>query len=260
MFSIKTGTVMARSNLKYRAWAVGIYMFMTNIKGISSTHLRRELKISQKAAWFMMHRLRKVFEEDSEPYSGPVDVDETYMGGRVRNLSSAKPRERKRAGLAQGPSGNTVVVGMKDCDSGKVTAKIVQKTDAATLHGFIADHVGEDVTVYTDEARAYKGMPFDHECVNHSVSEYVRDMAHTNGIESHWAMMKRGHEGIYHKMSPKHLDRYVQEFAGRHNIRNQDTIDQMKETVTGMVGKRLLYRELVADNGLSNGLAPGARS
>ena len=260
MFSIKTGTVMARSNLKYRAWAVGIYMFMTNIKGISSTHLRRELKISQKAAWFMMHRLRKVFEEDSEPYSGPVDVDETYMGGRVRNLSSAKPRERKRAGLAQGPSGNTVVVGMKDRDSGKVTAKIVQKTDAATLHGFIADHVGEDVTVYTDEARAYKGMPFDHECVNHSVSEYVRDMAHTNGIESHWAMMKRGHEGIYHKMSPKHLDRYVQEFAGRHNVRNQDTIDQMKGTVTGMVGKRLLYRELVADNGLSNGLAPGARS
>jgi len=201
-----------------------------------------------------MHRLRKVFDEDSEPFAGPVEVDETYFGGKVKNMSNAKRRERKEAGLAQGPNGKTVVVGMKDRDSGKVTAKVVQSTDAATLQGFIADHVEGDATVYTDEAKAYKGMPFDHESVNHSVKEYVREQAHTNGIESRWAMIKRGHEGIYHKMSPKHLDRYVQEFAGRHNIRNQDTIDQMKGTVTGMVGKRLLYRELVADNGLSNGL------
>ena len=175
-------------------------------------------------------------------------------------MSNAKRRERKEAGLAQGPSDKTKVVGMQDRESGKVTAKVVQSTDKPTLQGFIADHVDEDAKVYTDEAKAYKGMPFDHETVNHSAAEYVRDMAHTNGIESHWAMMKRGHEGIYHKMSPKHLDRYVQEFAGRHNIRNQNTIDQMQRTVAGMVGKRLLYRDLVADNGLSNGLASGARS
>jgi len=229
-------------------------MFMTDIKGISSTHLRRELKISQKAAWFMMHRLRKAFEKDSEPFSGPVEVDETYFGGKVKNMSNIKRRERKKAGLAQGPSGKTVVAGMKDRESGQVTAKFVQRTDAETLQGFIADHADGNATVYTDEARAYKGMPFHHEAVNHSVSGYVRDMAHTNGIESHWSMMKRGHEGIYHKMSPKHLDRYVREFAGRHNIRNQDTIDRVRETVAGMVGKRLLYRGLVANNGLSNGL------
>ncbi|MXX91528.1 MAG: IS1595 family transposase [Boseongicola sp. SB0677_bin_26] len=207
----------------------------------------------------MMHRLRKVFEEDSEPFAGPAEVDETNFGGKVKNMSNKKRRERKEAGHAQGPSGKKVVVGMKDRASGKVTAKVVQSTDKPTLQGFIADHVDEDAKVYTDEAKAYKGMPFDHECVNHSVKEYVREQAHANGIESHWAMMKRGHEGIYHKMSPKHLDRYVQEFAGRHNIRNQDTIDQMKGTVAGMVGKRLLYRELVTDNGLSNGIAPGAR-
>ena len=254
MFSIKTGTVMEGSNLKFRPWAIGIYMFMMNIKGTSSTHLRRELKISQKAAWFMMHRLRKVFEEDSEPFSGPVEVDETYFGGKVKNMSNAKRGERKKAGLAQGPSGKTVVVGMKDRESGKVTAKVVRSTDKPTLQGFIADHVDEDAKVYTDEAAACQEMPFDHGSVNHSVKEYVHEQAHTNGIESHWAMMKRGHEGIYHMMSPKHLDRYVQEFAGRHNIRNQDTIDQMKGTVAGMVGKRLPYRELVADNGLSNEL------
>ena len=175
-------------------------------------------------------------------------------------MSNAKRRERKEAGLTQGPGGKTGVVGMTDRETGKVTAKVVQSTDAATLQGFITDHVEGDTTVFTDDAKANKGMPFDHESVNHSVKEYVREQAHTNGIESHWAMMKRGHEGIYHKMSPKHLDRYVQEFAGRHNIRSQDTVDQMKGTVSAMVGKRLLYRELVADTGLSNGLASGVRS
>lgn len=96
-------------------------------------------------------------------------------------------------------------------------------------------------------------MSFNHESMNHSVSEYVRDMAHTNGVESLWSMMKRGHDGIYHKMSPKHLDRYSQEFAGRHNIRDADTIDQIENLIAGIVGKRLLYRELISDNGLSSG-------
>ena len=253
MFTVKTGTIMEASNISYRAWAVGIYMFMTNIKGVSSMHLHRELGISQRAAWFMMHRLRLAFSGDSGPFDGPVEVDETYFGGKRKNMSNAKRKELREAGIGRGTVGKTAVVGMKDRETKNVTAKVVESTDKETLQGFVADNAAPDAKVYTDDAAAYTGMPFDHESVNHSVSEYVRDMAHTNGVESLWSMMKRGHDGIYHKMSPKHLDRYVQEFAGRHNIRDADTIDQIESLIAGMVGKRLLYRELIADNGLSSG-------
>ena len=131
---------------------------------------------------------------------------------------------------------------------------MVENTDAPTLQGFVREHAKPGATVYTDEAKAYKGMAeFTHEAVNHSVGEYVREMASTNGIKSFWAMLKRGHQGIYHKFSPKHLDRYVTEFAGRHNEREADTVDQMAGIVVGMAGKRLRYSDLIADNGLENG-------
>ena len=112
------------------------------------------------------------------------------------------------------------------------------RTDGPTLQGFVAEHAAVGTTVYTDEARAYEGMSFDHQAVRHSVGEYVRGMAHTNGMESFWAMLKRGYVGTYHKLSPKHLDRYVTEFAGRHNVRDADTVDQMGTIVRGMEGKR----------------------
>ena len=111
----------------------------------------------------------------------------------------------------------------------------------------MVESAADGATVYTDDAAAYKGMPFDHEAVRHSVGEYVSGMAHTNGIESFWSMLKRAHKGVYHKISPKHLQRYVNEFSGRHGIRERDTLDQMNAVVAGMVGKRLMYRELVAD-------------
>ncbi len=108
-------------------------------------------------------------------------------------------------------------------------------------------------TVYTDEAAVYEGLPRTHEAVKHSVSEYVRGQAHTNGVESFWSTLKRAHEGTFHKISPKHLNRYVQEFAGKHNVRDLGTLAQMTVLVAGLVGKRLLYRDLVADNGLASG-------
>ncbi len=143
---------------------------------------------------------------------------------------------------------------MKDRVTGRVTAHPIQSADSDTLQDFVTDCTIKGGTIYSDDARAYRGMrDREHEAVRHSVGEYVRDKAHTNGIESHWAMMKRGFNGIYHKMSPKHLDRYTQEFAGRHNARESDTIDQMSGIVAGMTDKRLRYRELIADNGLDNG-------
>ena len=111
----------------------------------------------------------------------------------------------------------------------------------------MVENTADDATVYTDEAKTHEGMPRAHESVKHSVGEYVRGLAHTNGMESFWSMLKRGYVGTYHKMSAKHLDRYVQEFAGRHNVREHDTIDQMTGIASAMVGKRLMYRELIAD-------------
>ena len=130
-------------------------------------------------------------------------------------------------------------------------------TDKATLQGFVAAHTEPGATVYTDDASAYEGIPFDHATVKHSLSEYVKDEIHTNGIESLWSMLKRAHKGTFHKLSAKHLDRYVQEFAGRHNLRDEDTLDIMAAVATGMEHKRLRYRDLITPNGLASGSRSG---
>ena len=248
-FSLRKGTVMEGSKLSYRAWAVALYLFTTNIKGISSMRLHRELGISQKAAWFMLHRIRMAAQTGTGMFSGPVEADETYVGGKRKNMHRSQRKELS----GRGPVGKAAVVGVKDRETKRVRAKVVEHTDGATLQGFVAVHAAPGATVYTDEATAYQGMPFDHETVKHSVGEYVRDQAHTNGIESFWSMLKRGYIGVYHKMSAKHLDRYVAKFTNRHNVRESDTILQMGAMVAGMRGKRLRYEDLIADNGLSSG-------
>ena len=253
MFTLRVGTVMEGSKLPYRAWATAIYLYATNLKGVSSMKLHRELGISQKAAWFMLHRLRKAAESGAGLFSGPVEADETYMGGKRKNMSNAKRRELAAAGVGRGSVGKTAVVGVKDRATKQVRAQVVERTDAVTLQEFVVEHTASDATVYTDEATAYEGLPMPHDSVKHSVKEYVRGQVHTNGVESFWSMMKRGYIGIYHKMSPKHLNRYVTEFEGRHNDREHDTITQMGNLVEGMAGKRLTYDELTAPNGLPSG-------
>ena len=245
MFSLKTGTVIEGSNLKYRAWAIVIYLFKTNLKGISSMKLHRELGISQKAAWFMLHRLRLAFEADASPF----EIDETYMGGKRNNM----PKHVREELTGRTPTGKTAVVGAKDRATNRVAAEVVECTDKDTLQGFALERTDPEATVYTDDASTYEGLPRNHESVRHSVGEYVRGMASTNGVECFWSMLKRGYVGTYHKMSPKHLNRYVQEFLGRHNVRESDTADKMGGVVSGMEGKRLKYEMLVQDSGLASG-------
>ena len=244
-FSVRVGTQMENSRIPLRKWAIGIYLYSTSLNGVSSMKLHRDLKITQKSAWFMLHRLREASGDiEVEPFSGPVEVDETYMGGKRKNMSNSK---RKNL-TGRGPVGKTAVVGMKDREANEVRAKVVDKTDAETLHPFIVKNVESDAMVYTDDAKAYDSLDFPHESVKHSVKEYVRDQAHTNGIESFWAMLKRGYHGTYHHMSKKHLNRYIKEFANRHNVRDLNTLDQMVKIATNVTNSRLKFADLIAKN------------
>ena len=173
------------------------------------------------------------------------------MGGKRKNMSNARRKELADSG--RGPVGKTAVVGAKDRETNRVAETVIQSTDAETLQGFVKDHAGRQATVYTDDATAYESLPFDHDTVKHSLSEYAKGEVHTNGIESLWSLLKRAHTGTFHKLSPKHLGRYVQEFAGRHNLRALETINQIKGIRRGMEGKRLTYKALIEDNGLQSG-------
>lgn len=245
-FSVRTGTAMQSSRLPLRKWAFAIYLYVTSLKSVSSMKLHRDIKVTQKTAWFMLHRLRQAWDEAGSlpPFSGPVEADETYVGGKEHNKPLSKRRRKGR-----GTVGKAAVVGVKDRKTNKVRARHVERTDAATLQGFVDENTQLGAKVYTDNSRAYVTLRkrYQHEAVNHGVLEYVRGQAHTNGIESFWSMFKRAHKGTFHKMSKKHLHRYVAEFAERHNLREFDTIELMRDVAARMIGKRLMYADLISD-------------
>ena len=247
-FSIRTGTVLERSKIPLRKWVIAIYLCATSLKGVSSMKLHRDLGITQKSAWFMLHRIREAMQADTDVFTGPVEVDETTIGGERKNMPKAKREQLTGSGAV----GKTAVVGMKDRESNKITAEVVPNAKKPTLQRFVKGTMVEGSKIDTDENTACKGLS-NHESVKHSVHRYVCGHIHTNGIESFWAMFKRAHKGTFHKMSDKHLQRYVTEFVSHHNNRLRDTIDIMVEIVRGMTGRRLCYGDLIADNGLDSG-------
>ena len=255
-FSVKTGSAMQSSKLPYRTWIVAMYLMATNLKSVSSMKLHRDLGITQKSAWHLAHRLREARIEYRGLFSGPVEVDETYFGGKRKNMSNK--RRKEMAKLGRGTAGKTAVVGAKDRRTKAVKAKIVLDVGRRTLQAFVSTLAGPSAKIYTDDASAYEGIPFDHATVKHAIHQYVKGDVHTNGIESFWSMLKRAHMGTFHKMSPKHLDRYVREFVGKANMRRFDTIVIMASIAIGMRGRRLRYKDLIRDNGLDSGARPCA--
>ena len=239
-FSVRIGTAMEDTKLGYQVWAMAIYILTTGIKGVSSMKLHRDLGITQKTAWFLAHRIRETWEQYQNLYLGPVEVDETYIGGKEKNK-----HEYKKLKEGRGAVGKTAVVGAKDRATNKIEAKVIKDTTSKTLTTFVGDTTKHGSKVFTDDALAYSKLTgYEHKTVKHSVKEFVNGMAHINGIESFWALLKRGYHGTYHHMSPWQLQRYVNEFEGRFNDRNFDTIDQMERCFEGMIGKRLTYQRL----------------
>ena len=244
-FTVRTGTIFERSHVPLHKWIYAMYLLVTARKGISSMQLAKEIGITQKSAWFVLGRLREACGDDLGKLKGIIEIDETFVGGKEKNK-----HEHKKLKAGRGTVGKIAVLGMRERGKGgRTKAMPVGGTDKLNLQAEIKAAVEPGSMLHTDEHKGYLGLSptYGHETVDHSAKEYVRDDVTTNGIESVWAVMKRGLHGVYHHASEKHLHRYVDEFAFRLNEGNVErhTMQRLESFIEKAAGKRLTYKALI---------------
>lgn len=247
-FSVKVGTIFEASPIGLDKWLMAIWMITNCKNGVSSYEIHREIGITQKSAWFVLHRIRFAMETGSfAKLSGNVEADETFIGGLAKNMHKHK-REAKIQG--RGSSGKTAVFGVLE-QKGRVLAKVIQNTDKETLHSEIKSNVESGANLFTDEWRSYRGLneEYIHEVINHSI-EYVRGNVHTNGIENFWSLLKRTLKGTYVSVEPFHLEKYLAEQTFRFNERKGKNCDRFVKTLENVTGKRLTYKTLIGNTSI----------
>jgi transposase-like protein len=245
-FNVRTNTIFDNTKIPLQKWFMALYVFSSHKKGISSHQLAKDISVTQKSAWFLLHRLRYAFDHPAfkEALGNTVEIDETFIGGDAANKHESKKKKNERGGtmLTKQP-----VLGMKERD-GNVIAKVVVTREKHVILPIIIDNVEQDSTVMTDEYSAYNDLQgyYEHHTVNHGAKQYVNEMAHTNGIENFWSHLKRGIDGIYHWVSVEHLQAYLDEFALRLNTRKFGTQDRFDFVLGAIAGKKLPYKGLIS--------------
>lgn len=250
-FSVTTGTIFHNSNISLRIWFASIFLATTHKKGISSVQLALDLGITQKTAWFVLHRIREMLKEKAPQMLGekaPVETDATYIGGKEKNKHFIKRRSQDinfitNEGKEYKPK--KTVIGIIE-RNGKVALKYVSGETTQNMVDFVRTHVPNDATIYSDEAPAYKQLKkyYTHENVKHALNIYVEGSVHTNTIENFWSVLKRGLYGVYHQVSDKHLERYLDEYSARFNTRDLTSQERFEKFLVDSESK-LSYKRLV---------------
>jgi hypothetical protein len=248
-FSIKVGTIYEDSAIGLDKWLTATWMVVNCKNGVSSYEIHRALGVSQKSAWFMVHRIRLTMQDqDGGKLSGQIEMDETFIGGKVKNMHHRRrPKGTGFSGKPIAALSKTIVVGMVE-RGGRVKAQVVRERTQMVLNEIAKTNITSDSTLITDEWSGYKGIDLQHEIINHMES-YVRGQIHTNGIENFWSLLKRGLNGTYIKVQPFHLFRYIDEQAFRYNNRATPKNplrdgDRFNMAVSKAHGRRLTYKQL----------------